>query len=156
VNAGSPASPAREAVLRASGGFFALSVADLAASTKWYSEKLGLTVVMEVPKKDKVGVTVLEGDGVIVELIQNDNAVPSPRATTGVAAPDLVQGLFKAGLLVDDFDRTLASLKARGVEVAYGPYPARKDQRPNAIIKDNSGNLLQLFGAYENHPREAR
>jgi len=149
----SPAADARVAPLKATGAFFALSVADLDASAKWYSEKLGLTVVMEIPRRDKVSVTVLEGPGLIVELIQNDDAVPLPRAASGVSAPELVHGIFKVGILVDDFDRTVAMLKARGVEPAYGPYPARKDQRANVIVRDNSGNLIQLFGAYGTESR---
>ena len=58
------------------GSYFALSVGDMQASTKWYSEKLGLKVVMNAPKSNKAAVTVLEGGGLIVELIQLDDAVP--------------------------------------------------------------------------------
>jgi hypothetical protein len=35
---------------KATGGFFALSVPDMPASARWYSEKLGLKVVTEEPK----------------------------------------------------------------------------------------------------------
>jgi hypothetical protein len=58
----------------------------------------------------------------------------------------LVHGFFKAGIVVDDFDKTLSALKARGVEIAIGPFPARGDQRANVIVKDNAGNLIQIFG----------
>jgi hypothetical protein len=37
-------------------------------------------------------------------------------------------------------------LEARDVEIAFGPYPARADQRANVIVKDNAGNLIQFFG----------
>jgi hypothetical protein len=49
-------------------------------------------------------------------------------------------------MIVDDFDGALAALKARGVEIFLGPYPARNGQRANVIVKDNAGNLIQLFG----------
>ena len=55
-------------------------------------------------------------------------------------------GIFKAGVIVEDFDRMLAALKARQLEIAYGPYPARANQRANVIVRDNAGNLLQFFG----------
>jgi len=37
-------------------------------------------------------------------------------------------------------------LKARDVQIAYGPYSARRNSMSNFIIKDNSGNLIQFFG----------
>ncbi|HEV8335890.1 MAG TPA: VOC family protein [Candidatus Polarisedimenticolia bacterium] len=46
----------------ASGAFFALSVADLRASSRWYSEMLGLRIVTETPKQDKAAVVVLGGE----------------------------------------------------------------------------------------------
>jgi len=117
-------------VLTASGAFFAVSVSDMKASAQWYQEKLGLKVVM-----DKAGVTVLEGSGLIVELVQQEAAAPAAKGP----------GIFKAGVIVDDFDKTVAMLKARHVEIAFGPFPKRADQRANVIVKDNAGNLIQFF-----------
>lgn len=122
------------------GTFFALSVADLDATAKWYSEKLGLAITMQQPKQAKASVIVLEGGGLTVELVQHDDAVAAPKDVP------LVHGIFKAGLIVDDLDKTLAALKTRGVPIFLGPYPARGSVKSNAIIKDNSGNLIQLFG----------
>lgn len=136
------AQPADAPALKTTGAFFALSVADLKASAQWYTDKLGLKTTMEVPKRDGAAVIVLEGGGLIVELIQRDDALPPSKTS--------VHGIFKAGVIVDDFDKTLAALKARHVEIAYGPYPARANQRANVIVKDNSGNLLQLFAKRDN------
>ena len=124
------------------GAFFALSVADLEASAEWYSEKLGLEVVLSVPRTNGVAVTVLEGGGLIVELVEHDDAVPPGCAE---ANPALCHGMFKVGVLVKDLDKTLEKLAARGVPVAFGPFPAQANQRANAIIRDNAGNLIQLF-----------
>jgi catechol 2,3-dioxygenase-like lactoylglutathione lyase family enzyme len=132
--------------LTVSGAFFALSVADMNATAKWYSEKLGMKIVMQQPKREKIAVTVLESDGLIVELIQNDNSLPVSKTVPGLQSKELIQGSFKTGFIVNDFDKTLATLKARNVEIAFGPYPARAGQRANVIIKDNEGNLIQLFG----------
>jgi len=135
------ASPeSKDPVLRSEGTFFALSVANLAASTAWYRDKLGLRVVMEIPPQGGTAVTVLEGDGLIIELLQRDGARP-PSGDV-----QLTHGFFKAGIVVKDLDRTLALLRGRGVEIAFGPYPASDAQRANVILRDNSGNLLQLFG----------
>ena len=132
--------PPDRAPFKTDGAFFALSVADLTASSNWYRDKLGLEIVMQVPVQNGIGVTVLEGGGLTVELIQNAQARPP------VGDPQLVHGYFKSGMIVKDFDRTLATLRERGVEVAFGPFPASESQRANAILRDNAGNLLQLFG----------
>jgi catechol 2,3-dioxygenase-like lactoylglutathione lyase family enzyme len=143
---GQAGGPATEPAAIATGAFFALSVADMEASVHWYAEKLGLKVVMQVPKKDKTAVTVLEGGGLIVELIQQDDALPLSKAAPAVKDNLLVHGIFKAGVIVDDFDKTLAMLRARHIEIAVGPFPARAGQRANVIIRDNAGNLIQFFG----------
>jgi catechol 2,3-dioxygenase-like lactoylglutathione lyase family enzyme len=121
------------------GAFFAVSVADAEASAKWYGEKLGLTVEMRT-KSDKIAVIVLSGSGLVVELLQHDDA-----AALGKDAV-LAHGFVKAGLVVENLDKTLAVLKARNVQIAYGPYPARANAMSNFIIKDNAGNLIQFFG----------
>jgi hypothetical protein len=127
-------------LLETKGAFFALSVSDLGASSGWYAEKLGLSVVLEVPPANGSAVTVLEGGGLIVELIHDD------RATASTGDRMLTHGFVKAGVVVDDFDAALAGLRARRVEIAFGPYPKRPTQRANVIIKDNGGNLIQIFG----------
>jgi catechol 2,3-dioxygenase-like lactoylglutathione lyase family enzyme len=130
------------------GAFFALSVPDVEASAKWYAEKFGMKVVLSPPKQEQSRMMALEGGGLLIELLQRDDAMPLERAAAGIKQNYRVHGFFKAGIVVDDFDKTLATLEARGVEIAIGPFPARADQRANAIIKDNAGNLIQLFGNY--------
>jgi catechol 2,3-dioxygenase-like lactoylglutathione lyase family enzyme len=145
-SAAAPSAPV-EPAFTSRGAFFALSVADLDASTRWYTEKFGLTVVMHPPKQEKAEVTVLEGGGLIVELLQRDDAVSLVKAAPSVTANYQVHGIFKAGIVVEDFDKTVAMLKSRGVEIAFGPYPASPTQRANVIVRDNAGNLIQFFGA---------
>jgi catechol 2,3-dioxygenase-like lactoylglutathione lyase family enzyme len=136
-----------EPVLAATGAFFALSVADIHASGQWYAEKLGLKVTMQPPKDGPAAVMVLEGGGLLVELIQHDQALTLDRLTPKVSDPFKVHGYFKAGVLVKDLDKTLAMLKARGVPIAFGPFPAKDGRRANFIVRDNAGNLLQFFGS---------
>ena len=123
-----------------SGAFFAASVQDIDASTKWYTEKLGLQVVLQPPREKDAAVVVLEGGGLTVELVQ------LAAATAGAREAQLTHGIFKAGLVVDDLNRTVNALKARGVPIAIGPFPARDKIRANFLIRDNAGNLIQFFG----------
>ena len=54
----------------------AFSVADLAASETWYAEKFGMRVLFRPPATDGMSVVVLEGGGLIVELLHNRAANP--------------------------------------------------------------------------------
>jgi len=132
----------KRTLLDTRGAFFALSVADLDASSRWYTEKLGLEVLFSTPDTNGFAVMVLEGGGLTVELVHRDDAVPDP---CGATDPSRCHGLFKVGVLVTDLDKTLEKLAARGVPVAFGPFPEQPNQRANAIIRDNAGNLIQLF-----------
>jgi catechol 2,3-dioxygenase-like lactoylglutathione lyase family enzyme len=144
---GQPTTPPTTApAMAVSGAFFALYVADVQASAKWYSEKLGLTVVMDEPKQGKAAAIVLEGGGLIVELIQHDDAVALSRAAPGIPNHVLVHGMVKAGAIVADFDKTLSTLRERNVRIAFGPYPPSATQRANVSFEDNAGNLIQFFG----------
>lgn len=127
------------------GAFFALSVADRDASARWYTEKLGLRVAMSSPAANGAAATVLEGNGLIVELVQLDAAKPLATAAPGVQGPLFVHGPFKVGVIVENYQQTLELLRSRGVEIAFGPFPARNDQRANVIVRDNAGNLIQFF-----------
>jgi catechol 2,3-dioxygenase-like lactoylglutathione lyase family enzyme len=135
-----------ETPFSAHGAFIALSVADVAASARWYREKLGLRVVLEPPRAGEAAAVILEGGGLLVELVQHDAAKPLGALAPGARGGVFVHGYFKAGLMVDDFDGTMAALRARGVEIAYGPYAKTATMRANAIIRDNAGNLIQFFG----------
>ncbi len=138
--------PTESDLITTTGAFFALSVADVNASAEWYSEKLGLEIVMQPPKSNQSTVIVLEGGGLIVELIQLDNALPWSEVAPSIDNNMLVHGIVKVGVIVEDFDKTVEILKERDVSIVLGPFPATADQRANIIIRDNAGNLIQFFG----------
>jgi catechol 2,3-dioxygenase-like lactoylglutathione lyase family enzyme len=138
--------PTGPPVLTTSGTFFALSVADVEKSAKWYTDKLGLSVAMRAPKTNKMAVVLLGGGGLIVELVQHADSKPLSQIAPSMKETVLIQGIFKVGVVVDDFDKTLAALRERKVEIAFGPYLASGEQSANVIIRDNGGNLIQIFG----------
>ena len=128
------------------GAFLSLSVADVKASAQWYADKLGLKVVLQPAKTNGASVVVLEGGGLIVELIQMDGSQPLTAVAPAIKDKLLVQGIVKVGAIVENFDQTVALLRARHVTIVLGPYPASAEQRANIIVQDNDGNLIQFFG----------
>jgi hypothetical protein len=104
---------------------------------------------MQAPKTKTVksAVTVLAGGGLLVELIQNDDARPLGKTALGIQGPEFVHGFTKSGVIVDNFDETVAMLRARKVPILMGPFPAHDSTGlKNLIVKDNAGNLIQFFG----------
>src|SRR5262245_31224988 len=131
ATAGAQSTPARPSTaVVGRGAFWAISVADLDAASRWYAEKFGLKVSIESPKTENPAAVVLEGNGLTVELIRHRGSKPR----TGDMV--LTQGLVKAGVVVDDFGGTLETLRSKGVQIAFGPYPARPGQRANVIVRD--------------------
>jgi catechol 2,3-dioxygenase-like lactoylglutathione lyase family enzyme len=143
-----PDVPASGPVIIATNAFFALSVADIEESTRWYRDKLGLRVTMQAARTDatKAAATILQGGGLTVELVQHDEAVPLRKFLPEPRGALFLHGIFKVGVTVDDFDATIAALRSRGIPIVIGPFPKRADQPANAIIRDNAGNYIQIFG----------
>lgn len=135
-------------VFEVAGAFIGLSVSDMEASTNWYREKLGLTVIMQAPRTDatKSAATVLQGGGLTVELVKHDEAKPLSSFLPDSRGALYVHGIFKAGIVVNDFDAAIAALRSRGVSIPIGPFPKRADQPANAIMRDNEGNYIQIIG----------
>ncbi|MDO1559609.1 VOC family protein [Brevundimonas sp. 2R-24] len=132
------------------GSFFALQVADVEASVAWWRDVFGLSLAMSPPTRNGVTMRLMEGDGLMVELIQDDSArplrdlIPGGRERQG---PIWVHGVFKGGIIVDDFDGVIARLRERGADIAIGPFPATREQRANAVIRDNEGNYIQVVSS---------
>src|SRR5688572_32330176 len=84
-------------VVTTSGAFFALSVANIEASTRWYREKLGLSVTMRAARTDatKSAMTLLQGGGLTVELVQHDEAAPLRNFLPAPRGALFLHGIFK-------------------------------------------------------------
>ena len=80
----------------------------------------------------------------IVELIQHRDAVPLSKA--GISRSYLVHGIFETGIVVDDLGRALALLRRRGVEFVFEPFADSALAYRTFAIRDNSGNVIQVFG----------
>ena len=130
-----------------SGGFVALSVPDLEASTAWYAEKLGLTVVKRATSPDKKSaVAILQSNGLSVELIWLADAVPLAQIAPQLKGGHQLHGIFKSGIFVDDLDSAWNEFKERNVTIAFEPFFDASMQCRMFAIRDNNGNILQFFG----------
>ena len=135
-------------VFKANGGFVAITVPDLDSAAKWYQEKLGLPIVKNhVMRPDnKAAVTILQGNGLAVELIWLADAAPLSKVAPRVKGPQDVHGILKSGIFVDDLDATLRELKSRQVTMAFEMFYDKSMDCRMFAIRDNNGNVLQFFG----------
>lgn len=131
--------------LKTLGGFVALSVPNAEATAQWYEQKLGMRVTSRPAAGPDFRVVVLEGRGWMIELLQRSDGRPLSAVAPQITSRDQIHGIFKVGVLVENFDRTLAFLQSRGVPIAFGPYPAQGNQKANVIIRDLDGNLIQFI-----------
>ena len=132
--AAQPPAPRPATAVSGRGAFWALSVADVKSMSQWYADKFGLHVTLDPPTTGGAKAIVLEGDGLIVELIQHENA--KPRRVIAPAASDavLIHGIMKAGIVVDDFDKTIASFRAAPWQPALNAASAPGPRQPSACF----------------------
>lgn len=129
------------------GSFFALSVGDIQATTKWYEDKLGFRVLKTgTAWGDKVRFALLGADGAVIEIIQHKNAKPLSAVAPDITESFQLHGIFKMGVIVADLDETYRRVKERGVPIAYEIMPARDIPYRSFSIRDNEKNLVQFFG----------
>lgn len=130
------------AVARPTGGFVALSVADAAASARWYEEKLGFRVVKRIdPPNTEVHIVLMQNDGAILEILQHPTA---RKADTKEAFE--VRGIFKAGFLVQDLDALRRLARERDVRVPHDVFAVPDFGVRSFIAADSDGNLIQFYG----------
>jgi len=130
----------------------ALSVGDLEAQCRFYSQALGL---QEEGRLDQPGAglrTVLLGatDGPSIELVARAGSRPRSGCGDGgpaqfVEAAATTRGFFQWALAVDDLEATLDRLIAAGATNSTGILAARRPGIRFASINDPEGNMIELM-----------
>jgi Glyoxalase/Bleomycin resistance protein/Dioxygenase superfamily len=124
--------------------FFALSVKDLDASVKWYSETLQLTPT-RLPPTPQAKAAILQGGGLIVELVEHSEAFDLETRLPELQKRYLAHGLFKVGFFVSDLDATVKRLKSRGAAFRGELFTDEILGARSILLLDNSQNVIQLF-----------
>ena len=123
-----------------------ISVANLDESIAWYRDMLGFEEVTRMEQgvtEDKMSIGHIRRGNCYIELFQVEGSKPLPEYRRDPNADFTVQGLKHFALQVSDVHAALKELKAKGVEVAFGPIDT-----PGVnfvFIRDNSGNAFELI-----------
>ena len=121
-----------------------LSVADLDAQHRFYSQALGLVeeARTEMPQA-RIRAAVLSAPGGLrIELIERRGS--APQTFTDAYDGAGTQGYFHWALAVDDLDRAFDGLLAAGATQVSAPAHALRPGVRFAYVKDPEGNLIEL------------
>ena len=122
---------------------FAISVADLEETIKWYSDIFGFTVVnrSEIPGAG-IRVAHMQGTGFLLEVFEAPGSAPLPEDRKIPNRDLMTQGNKHMSFGVPDGRKAKEQLEALGVEVAM---VAEVDDTYGVFIRDNTGNLIEIF-----------
>lgn len=124
----------------------AISVADLDKSIAWYRDMLGFEEVIRMDQgvtADKMTIGHIRRGNCYIELFQVEGSKPLPEYRRDPNADFKVQGLKHFALQVSDAKAAVKELKAKGVEIAFGPVDT--PEICFVFIRDNSGNAFELI-----------
>lgn len=122
---------------------FAISVPNLEETIAWYEKVFGFKVFdrSEIPG---VGIKVCHmlGTGLILEIFEAPGAAPLPEDRKVPNRDLMTHGNKHISFGVPDGPQAKAELEALGVEIVM---VAEVDNTYGLFIRDNSGNLIEIF-----------
>jgi len=126
--------------------FSAMIVANIDISIDWYSNNLGFEVLNK-KEFESAGFKQanLKRGNILIELIELKTAISPEKAIPNYTAKTRIQGLFKFGLLISDFDNWIQELTKLKVNFHGRVVKSEETQKRMVIIKDPDGNRIQLF-----------
>lgn len=126
--------------------FSAIIVSDMEASTQWYTDVLGMTVLNHFESAERgVKQTNLQRGDILIELIELDAAVSPLEAIPHYNPKTRLIGLFKIGFRVSDFDAWMMHLRQKEVEFHGDVVTDPVSGKRMIIIRDPDGNRIQMF-----------
>ena len=126
--------------------FMAVIVSDIDSSISWYAHKLGFEVIdrVELEARGIRQANLKRGDA-LVELIESVSAVNQKSILKKNPEVMQIEGYFKFGFSISNFDTWIDYLTRTGVEIHGGIVMHNTTRKKMIIIKDPDGNRIQLF-----------
>ncbi|MEL7124498.1 MAG: VOC family protein [Bacteroidota bacterium] len=126
--------------------FSALIVNDIEHSITWYTNNIGFEVLNnnEYPDAGLKQANLKRGN-ILIELIELNSAISAKEVIPDYNNKTRVQGIFKIGFLISDFDRWIDYLKKQKVEFHGRVVNQPESDKRMVIIKDPDGNRIQFF-----------
>lgn len=126
--------------------FMSLIVKDVNQSLEWYKGTLGFNVINEMGSEDgDYHIYILERGEVLLEIMELKSSLDPKEELDTKDGKLYLQGIFKLGFMLADFDSWIDYLKKEKIEFHGKVVKDEKLGKRMLIIKDPDGNYIQLF-----------
>lgn len=126
--------------------FSSVIVNDIETSINWYSNVLGFEVLNKTESKERgFKQSNLKREGILIELIELDNAMNPKKTIPNYNNRTRIIGFFKIGFLVLDFNKWIEHLTNEKVNFYGNIVTDEITGKKMIIITDPDGNRIQIF-----------
>jgi catechol 2,3-dioxygenase-like lactoylglutathione lyase family enzyme len=126
--------------------FSAIIVNDIDASIDWYSSNFGFEVLNRVELEGKgLRQANLKCGNTLIELIELTSSVSPQSLLEDHPKKTKIDGFFKFGFLVSEFEKWVDALKQSEVEFYGDVVTDDLSGKRMLLVKDPDGNRIQLF-----------
>ena len=126
--------------------FSAIIVSDIEASITWYSKSFGFTVINKVASEERgFKQANLQCGKILIELIELTSSVSPKNLLKNHPKKTKIDGFFKFGFLVSEFEKWVTHLKQLEVEFYGSVVTDPNSKKRMLLVKDPDGNRIQLF-----------
>ncbi|WP_298902994.1 VOC family protein [uncultured Psychroserpens sp.] len=126
--------------------FSALIVNDMDVSLAWYTDVIGLEILntQESPDAGFKQANLKLGN-ILIELIELDKAQAVEDAIPNYTSKTRIEGFFKIGFSMNNFDAWIKHLKLKKVAFHGTVVTNKTSGKRMVIVKDPDGNRIQFF-----------
>jgi hypothetical protein len=115
-------------------------------SISWYNEHLDFEVINQIESVERgFRQANLQNDQMTLELIELKSALSAMSVIPNYSAKTKLQGFFKIGYSIDDFDRTISNLETGKVNFQGSVVTDPNTRKKTVIILDPDKNRIQLI-----------
>jgi len=126
--------------------FSAIIVNDIESSITWYSGNFGFKVLNKIESEEKgFKQANLKCGNILIELIELKSSLSPKSLLENYPKKTKIDGFFKFGFLVFEFDSWVDYLKQSKVEFYGGVVTDNLSGKKTLLIKDPDGNRIQIF-----------
>ena len=126
--------------------FSAIIVSNIETSIDWYSNSFGFKVLNKVVSKERgFKQANLKCGTILIELIELKSSLTPKNLLKDHPKKTKIDGFFKFGFLVSDFEKWVTHLKQLKVAFYGSVVRDPNSNKKTVLIMDPDGNRIQLF-----------
>lgn len=126
--------------------FSAIIVNDIETSIVWYSSNFGFKVLNKIDSEERgFKQANLKCGNMLIELIELDSSLSPTSLLENYPKKTKIDGFFKFGFLVSEFDNWIENLKQSNVVFSGTVVTDDLTGKKMIILLDPDGNRIQLF-----------